>query len=66
MWKAKCQSCEWTSGEAYLQSVAQAIGKLHEDDNAGHKVVMKQVSTFGAGDEEEENSRPQKPGPSKP
>jgi hypothetical protein len=66
MWKAKCQSCEWTSGEAYLQSVAQAIGKLHEEDNAGHKVVMKQVSTFGTGVEEEEDSGPQKPGSSKP
>jgi hypothetical protein len=66
MWKTTCQTCEWTSGEAYLQSVAQAIGKLHEEDNAGHKVVMKEVSTFGTRVEEEENSGPQKPGPSKP
>ena len=66
MWKTVCQQCRWTSGEAYLQSVAEAIGKLHEEDNAGHKVVMKQVSAFGAGVEEEENSGPQKPGPSKP
>jgi hypothetical protein len=66
MWKTVCQKCGWTSGEAYLQSVAEAIGKLHEEDNAGHKVVMKQVSTFGTGVEEEENSGPQKPGPSKP
>ena len=66
MWKTVCQQCRWTSGEAYLQSVAEAIGKLHEEDNAGHKVVMKQVSAFGAGVEEEENSEPQKPGPSKP
>lgn len=65
MWKTVCQQCKWTSGEAYLQSVAEAIGKLHEEDNAGHKVVMKQVSTFGTGVEEEENSGPQKPGPSK-
>ena len=66
MWKTMCQNCKWTSGEAYLQSVAEAIGKLHEEDNAGHKVLMKQVSTFGAGIEEKENSEPQKPGPSKP
>jgi len=66
MWKSVCQKCGWTSGEAYLQSVAEAIGKLHEEDNAGHKVVMKQVSTFGTGVGEEENSGPQKPGPSKP
>jgi hypothetical protein len=66
MWKTVCQKCKWTSGEAYLQSVAEAIGKLHEEDNAGHTVVMKQVSTFGTGVEEEENSGPQKPGPSKP
>lgn len=66
MWKTVCQQCGWTSGEAYLQSVAETIGKLHEEDNAGHKVVMKQVSTFGVGDEEEGNSRPKKPGPSQP
>jgi hypothetical protein len=54
MWKSKCQTCEWTSGEAYLKSVAQAIGKLHEEDNAGHKVAMKQVSTFDSGVEEKE------------
>jgi len=66
MWKTVCQKCKWTSGEAYLQSVAEAIGKLHEEDNAGHKVVMKQVSMFGTGVEEEENSGPQRPGPSKP
>ena len=65
MWKTKCQICGWTSGEAYLQSVAQAIGKLHEEDHAGHKVVMKEVSTFGSG-VEEEDSGPQRPGPSKP
>jgi len=66
MWKSVCQKCGWTSGEAYLQSVAEAIGKLHEEDNAGHKVVMRQVSTFGTAVGEEENSGPQKPGPSKP
>ena len=66
MWKTVCQKCEWTSGEAYLQSVAEAIGKLHEEDNAGHKVVMKQVSTFGGGVKEEDSSGPQRPGPSNP
>jgi hypothetical protein len=66
MWKTVCQKCGWASGEAYLKSVAQAIGKLHEEDNAGHKVAMKQVSGFGSGVEEEENSGPQRPEPSKP
>jgi hypothetical protein len=45
--------------------VAETIGKLHEEDQAGHKVVMMEVSTFGTGVEEEEN-RFQKPGPAKP
>ena len=66
MWKAKCQTCEWTSGDSYLHSVAQTIGKLHEEDNKGHKVVMREVSTFGGGDDEEENPTPHKPEPSKP
>jgi hypothetical protein len=65
MWKAVCPECGWTSGEAYLKSVAQAIGKLHEEDNAGHRVVMEEVSTFGSGVEDEEGSKPQGPGPSK-
>jgi hypothetical protein len=66
MWKTVCQQCGWASGEAYLRSVAEAIGKLHEDDNAGHRVVMKETRTFGSGPEEEEGSKPQRPGPSKP
>ena len=66
MWKTVCQQCGWTSGEAYLQSVAAAIGKLHEEDNAGHKVAMKEVSTFGRGPDEKDDSKPQGSGPSKP
>jgi hypothetical protein len=66
MWKTVCQQCKWTSGEAYLKSVAEGIGKLHEEDHAGHRVVTKEVSTFGSGVGEEESSGPQKPGPSKP
>ena len=66
MWKTVCQQCRWTSGEAYLQSVAEAIGKLHEEDNAGHKVAMKEVSTFGRGLDEKDDSKPKSPGPSKP
>ena len=49
MWKAVCQNCKWTSGEGYLQSVIEAVGKLHEEDNAGHKIVMKEVPSFGFG-----------------
>lgn len=65
MWKTVCQQCWWASGEAYLRSVAEAIGKLHEDDNVGHKVVMKESRTFGSGPEGEEGSKSQGPGPSK-
>lgn len=65
MWKTVCRECGWTSGEAYLKSVAEAIGKLHEEDNAGHRVVTEEVSTFGSGVEDEEGSKPQGPGPSK-
>ena len=65
MWKTVCRNCEWTSGEAYLQSVAEAIGKVHEEDHAGHKVVMKEVATFGSGPEGREDSEPHGPGPSK-
>ncbi len=54
MWKSVCRKCKWTSGEAYLKSVAEAIGKVHEEDHAGHKVVMKQVATFGSAHEEHE------------
>jgi hypothetical protein len=64
MWKTVCRECGWTSGEAYLKSVAEAIGKLHVEDNAGHRVVMEEVSTFGSGLEGKENSEPQGPGPS--
>ena len=65
MWKTVCQQCEWASGEAYLRSVAETIGKLHEDDNAGHHVVMKEIQTYGGGPEEEEGSKSQGRGPSK-
>jgi hypothetical protein len=65
MWKTVCQQCKWTSGEAYLQSVAEAIGKLHEEDNVGHKVAMKEVSTFGRGLDEKDDPERHGPGPSK-
>jgi len=65
MWMTVCGKCGWTSGEAYLKSVAEAIGKVHEEDNAGHKVVTKQVSTFGSEPEGKEDSERQGPGPSK-
>ncbi len=65
MRKTVCQQCEWTSGEAYLQSMAEAIGKLHEEDSSGHKVVMTQVSAFGSGVEEQDDSEHQGPKPSK-
>ncbi len=65
MWKTVCRECGWTSGEAYLQSVAEAIGRVHEEDNAGHKVVTEQVSTFGSGLEEKKDSEPQGPASSK-
>lgn len=58
MWKTVCRKCGWTSGEAYLKSVAEAIGKVHEEDNAGHKVEAKQVPTFGSESEGKEDSEP--------
>ena len=65
MWKTVCRKCGWTSGEAYLKSVAEAIGKVHEEDHAGHKVVMEKVSTLGRGLEEKEDARPRRPRSSK-
>ena len=65
MWKSVCQKCGWSSGEAYLKSVAEAIGKVHEEDNAGHKVEMKQVSTFASDLEGKEGTGPHGPGSSK-
>jgi hypothetical protein len=64
MWKPVCERCEWSSGETYLRSVAEAIGKVREEDNAGHKVAMKQVSTFGGGEEDDATS--QRSGPARP
>jgi hypothetical protein len=66
MWKTVCQQCKWASGEAYLRSVAETIGKLHEDDNAGHQVVMKETRSFGSAPEEEDGSKSSGPGPSRP
>jgi hypothetical protein len=63
MWKSVCQKCGWSSGEAYLQSVAEAIGRVHEEDNKGHKVMMKEVPTFGSDPEGE--SEPRGPASSK-
>ena len=61
MWKSVCRKCKWTSGEAYLKSVAEAIGRVHEEDNAGHKTEMKQVATFGSEPEGGEGSKPHGP-----
>jgi len=44
MWKAVCQQCEWHSGETYLKSVAESIGKVHQEDHAGHMVTLEEVS----------------------
>jgi len=66
MWKTVCRNCGWTSGEAYLKSVAESIGKLHEEDNAGHRVQMQKVTTFGSEPEEADDSGPHGPASSKP
>jgi Zn-finger protein len=66
MWESVCQNCGWASGEAYLKSVVDSIGKVHEQDYAGHKVVTKEVSTFASDFEGKEDSERQGPGPSKP
>ncbi len=65
MWKTVCSKCGWTSGETFLQSVADAIGKVHEEDNPGHKVARKQVPTFGVAPEGEEDPEPHGPASSK-
>ena len=65
MWKTVCRNCGWTSGETYLKSVAESIGKLHEEDNAGHRVGMRKVAAFGAEPEAEDGSEPQAPASSK-
>ena len=65
MWKTVCRNCKWTSGEAYLKSVAQAIGKVHEEDHKGHKVEIEKVSTLGRALEGKEDSKHRRPGPSK-
>jgi hypothetical protein len=46
MWKTVCRECAWTSGPAYLKSVAASIGRIHEEDHAGHRVETEQVATF--------------------
>ena len=65
MWKTVCGKCGWTSGEAFLKSVAESIGKLHEEDNAGHSVEMQKVATFGAEPERKEESEPHGPASAK-
>ena len=65
MWITVCRECGWTSGEAYLKSVAEAIGKVHEDDNDGHRVMMMKVSTLGRGVEGKVDSDPHWPASSK-
>lgn len=65
MWKTVCRVCGWTSGESYLQLIAEAIGKVHEEDNTGHTVVKKEVSTFASDLEGKEDLKPDAPGPSK-
>ena len=62
MWISVCQKCSWTSGETYLQSVAEAIGRVHVEDNAGHTTEVKQVSTLSSGFEGKGDSKPQGPG----
>ncbi len=44
MWKTVCRNCGWTSGETYLRSVAEAIGKVHEEDQPGHRVSTKEIA----------------------
>lgn len=66
MWKAVCQTCGWASGEAYVQSVAEVIGEMHEVGDTGRKTVLKQARTFENGLEEKEGSGPQESKPSKP
>lgn len=43
MWVAVCRDCVWSSGEAYLRSVADYMATVHVEDHAGHKVVVRQA-----------------------
>jgi hypothetical protein len=44
MWRVVCTKCDWHSGEVYLQSMAVSIGRVHEEDNAGHKVTLEEIA----------------------
>jgi hypothetical protein len=41
--KAVCQKCHWTSGDREAQDEADGMGKFHEQDAAGHTVVITEV-----------------------
>ncbi len=62
MWQTVCRMCKWNSGEAYLKSVAEAIGKVHEEDHKGHKVATEKVSTLGRGLDGKHETKHRRPG----
>ncbi len=43
MWMAVCRKCAWVSRRCVSKDAAEALGQLHEQDNARHGVVLKEV-----------------------
>ncbi len=39
-----CRNCGWTSGKRVTKDGAIALGQLHEQDNPGHSVELKEVA----------------------
>jgi hypothetical protein len=44
VWQTVCRNCRWTSGQRATRDEADAMGKLHEQDNPGHFVEMKEIT----------------------
>ncbi len=43
MWMTACRKCGWTSGTQIAKDAADALGQLHEQNQPGHSVVMKEL-----------------------
>ena len=54
MWQVTCRNCRWTSGNRIIKNAAEILGRLHEEDDPGHAVELKEVSTFKTGTESPE------------
>jgi hypothetical protein len=45
MWETVCtaKGCTWSSKTRQLQEAALVLGRLHEEDYPGHKVVLRDM-----------------------